>query len=263
MQNNSEACITDAKEKKRNVLAIKIKNGETDLIPELYSSVRPILLYYVNSRWRVYSCDSSCRVSVDRNDLEQASYFGFLRAIDAYDPAKPGAFSCCLKYGLLKEFQKELCLYTKQQRFELDAISSQTTLYENSGDDEPVTIESMIEDTRDLIGEVDAQIHLAQIRLLLDFALEELSYKQQKVLRLRYFEDICAEECGGILRMSVEEVLRAERGGLQAIRIGPYAEAILSAWNGEPSRKAGANNSAASDDDCVLSRLGAMIGELS
>lgn len=80
-------------------LALRIKNGAAEYIPELWEQVRR----YVEMRAKRYArnMENHC---ADVDDLIQAGYFAMLAAVRDYEPERGAKFLTCLTWAIQKEF---------------------------------------------------------------------------------------------------------------------------------------------------------------
>ena len=86
-------------------IVIRIQDGEKSLIPAAWERVRGIymkkaLSYYTTHRTLCARC------GVELEDIQQQSYFAFLRSIDAYEPQCGLAFGSYINYPFMSEMQE-------------------------------------------------------------------------------------------------------------------------------------------------------------
>ena len=119
-------------------LAKAIKQGDSGLVPELWEHIRKFVVVQANRYFMSLSEERQNHTSVD--DLIQSGYFGFLNAIEYYDPQKPYKFVTYMENNLKNAFAKEVGLRYGHGR--TDAAFTARHLEEpaNSQEDDSLTL---------------------------------------------------------------------------------------------------------------------------
>jgi RNA polymerase sigma-B factor len=190
------------------------------------------------------------------DDLIQVACIGIMKAIDGFDTSREVRFSSYATPTVLGEIKRhfrdrtwalhvprgtqELQLKVAKARDELtnqlgrsptveelagavDASLEDTLSAIQSGQahrtrsfDEPAGEDSTLAES---IGEADPELGLAEIRVLLDDALDVLSERDREILRLRFEEDLTQTEISRIVGVSQMQVSRLIRQSLSRLRI--------------------------------------------
>ncbi len=178
-------------------LAIRIRNGETDLTEQLWNQV----VKFVTLMAKKYSLAYNGRYEVE--DLIQSGFIAVVEAAKRYQEDVNGKYLTYLGYWLLHEFRKangitrarniigevtdENGNVIKLQAY--DPIERSESLNTPLGDSEDGdTKESLLADPRDQFEEVEHKIYLEQLRETLDKAMDQLPAEQKQIL-ISYFRD--------------------------------------------------------------------------
>ena len=155
---------------------------------------------------------------VEFDDLYQSGYLAMVAAVESYDPAA-GAFSTWLVYHLKTVFAEVVGYRTKTGRNE--PLNNSLSL------DKPLTNEADGALVGDFIPDLGAAATLEaveereyqrQLHEALETALGAVPGNCGEVLRLRYYQDMTLEECGGVLGVGAERVRQMENKGLRFLR---------------------------------------------
>lgn len=95
-------------------LALKIQNGERNLIPTLWEQVERFI-YLKSENWYWQHEETCIRCGVALDDLKQVSYFAFLDAIRYYTSADGYKFLTYLVFPLRNRFNEACGIHTKAQ----------------------------------------------------------------------------------------------------------------------------------------------------
>jgi hypothetical protein len=121
-------------------LAIKIKNGNESLLPELYSNVYLLICQQANNR-----INQAPKHMADLiQDLIQSGYFAVLDAVKAYDPATGYKFTTYLNYPLKNRFDE--CLGIRTKRGKNDAMHGVTSLDKELSSESDITLNDILLD---------------------------------------------------------------------------------------------------------------------
>ena len=189
------------------------------------------------------------------DDLVQVACVGIMKAIDGFDLSREVRFSSYATPTVLGEIKRhfrdktwamrvprgmqELQLKIAKARDELTTKLSRSPTVQELSDaveapfeevlltiqsqearrmrslDEPTGEEVTLADS---IGARDPEIGRAEMRVLLDGALDVLSDRDREVLRLRFAEDLTQTEISSIVGVSQMQVSRIIRQALRALR---------------------------------------------
>lgn len=79
-------------------LTVQAQQGDKLALEKLWLQVYKLLYFMCNRAYIHYGCDFCSRKRVTLEDFTQESYFAFLKAIEAFKPAKEYNFNSYLKY---------------------------------------------------------------------------------------------------------------------------------------------------------------------
>lgn len=205
-------------------LALKIQNGERNLIPTLWEQVERFI-YLKSENWYWQHEETCIRCGVDLDDLKQVSYFAFLDAIRYYTSADGYKFLTYLVFPLRNRFNEACGIRTKAQR-PLNRCKSLNAAV--SGSEEGITYEDTIID--ELAAEdfqrAEDCIYNEQLRSVLDECLATLPEVQSAVIRYRYFEGLTAEKAVQKVGLTYVQCRNRETEGLRKLRRGKNRERL-------------------------------------
>lgn len=197
-------------------LVAVIQGGATERMGELWEQVSGLVKWKAN---HVMTAMEGCPGrGVEFDDLYQSGYPAMVAAVESYDPAA-GAFSTWLVYHLKNAFAEATGYRTKKGR--LDPLNSAVSM------DKPLTDEAdsslfgdFIPDQRAAatLEAVEDREYQKQLHDALEIALGAVPENYGEVLRLRYYQDMTLEECGGVLGVGAERVRQMENKGLRFLR---------------------------------------------
>ena len=157
-------------------LAIRIKAGERELIPQLWEQVKRLVAFFM-TRWSIIYTLSK---PVDFDDYMQSGYIAMMDAVEHYDPAK-GAFNTILKYYLKNAFRHEAGIRTRKQRN--DALRYAYSLYIPTEDeDDSIPMLEIIEDEQ-----ASMEFERRELHRLLDALLAKLPKVQRTAIIEKYY----------------------------------------------------------------------------
>ena len=156
-------------------LAARIKNGERDLIPELWEQERRLIAFFMR-RWLAVS-DAYRRTTFE--DCMQSGFLALLDAVNKHDSAK-GALNTILPYYLRRAFRSELHITTKKHS--MDPLYTACSLHHSVVDEDGAQVADMIADT-----EAAAAFERRELRISLDRALDLLPPMQRNAIKRKYY----------------------------------------------------------------------------
>ena len=187
-------------------LAVEIKNGRTDLYPELWEKVRSFVAYMAIRRYQFVNDTSA----IDIDDLIQSGYFAVVNAVIDYDPASGYKYTTYLKRHLQRAFN-EAC-GTAWERTANDPIHSAISLSEPIGDDDGPTIGDLMVSPVDYAEAVEDEVYRQKLHNAIERLLSRLSKAGADVIRRSYFD---GEKMGDIAKSYCisEARLQSRRSG--------------------------------------------------
>lgn len=193
-------------------MATAIRQGRTDLIAQLWEQVEAFV------RHRAYIAINSIPPSygVTAEDLTQSGYLALVSTIEKYD-AERGSFLTLFDFHLKTEFAATVGYRTSRRNPLNEAKSLDSPVVGEDGDGETPFVD-FLPDTADVYEEADERIFQEQLHTVLDEAMDKLPNPQASVLRERYWSGTRLQTLAESHGVSVEEIRRRERRGLQNLR---------------------------------------------
>lgn len=156
--------------------------------------------------------------------LSVRMYFGMpiypamVAAVDSYDP-ESGAFSTWFMYHLKNAFAEATGYRTKSGRNE--PLNHAASL-DKSVDDDPdgTPLGEFVSDPKSTatMEAVEEREYQKQLHDALETALGVIPENYSEVLRLRYYQNMTLDECGGALGVGAERVRQMECKGIRILR---------------------------------------------
>lgn len=195
-------------------LVAAIQAGATGRMGELWEQVAGLVKWKANHV--MTALDGRC--GAEFNDLYNSGYLAMVAAVDSYKP-ESGAFSTWFMYHLKTAFAEATGCRTKAGKNE--PINNALSL------DKPLTDEADSSLFGDFIPDkkasatmeaVEEREYQKQLHDALETALDAVPENYGDVLRLRYYQNMTLEECGGVLGVGAERVRQMENKGLRFLR---------------------------------------------
>lgn len=197
-------------------LVAMIRAGAPERMVELWEQVSGLV------KWKashiMAALEGGPGRGVEFDDLYQSGYPAMVAAVESYNPAA-GAFSTWLMYHLKNAFAEATGYRTKKGR--LDPINSAFSMDKTVNDETDSSLfGDLIPDQRAAatLEAVEDREYQKQLHDALEIALGAVPENYGKVLRLRYYQDMTLEECGGCLGVGAERVRQMENKGLFVLR---------------------------------------------
>ena len=189
-------------------LALRAQAGDLDARNQLWEAVQR-LCYKLAHRF----FPLCRRAGIERADLEQELFFGFLAALDAFDPDKGYLFTAYLDFAIRNVCANALGI-RNGKRLEPPA-SLQTPVGEDCDE-----LQDLIPDTTSgqPFERIEDRIFIEQLRTVLDACLATLEQTQQAVIRARFYDQLTQAQTGSRLNIPVERARQLEQSGLQRLR---------------------------------------------
>lgn len=194
----------------------RIQAGEQELIGELWEQMCGLVKWKAN---HVMTALQGCPGrGVEYDDLYQSGYLAMVAAVESYD-SEAGAFSTWFMYHLKTAFAEATGYRTKKGQ--LEPLNNALSM------DKPVSDEADSSLFGDFIPDqiaaatmeaVEDQEYQKQLHDALEIALGAIPENCSEVLRLRYYQSMTLEECGGMLGVGYDKVKQIENKGIGILR---------------------------------------------
>ena len=208
-------------------LALKIQDGDQDLILRLWEQVRGFVVK--QAQIRLHNFPSR---TVDEDDLIQAGFVAMMEALQSYRNDMECGFIGWLAFHLKTSFNETIGIRTERQK--RDPLHHCLSLDAPISDDDPdLVLGDTVADPNDPFEECEREIWLEQLGKALDAALRDLPEDKALILRRRYFDGDTLAEIAEDMNASGTAVKSKETKGLRRIRTGrhgPQLEQFNKAW---------------------------------
>lgn len=201
-------------------LATAIQKGRSDLIARLWDQTEAFIRF--RARSAMSNIPASCGVTEE--DLSQCGYFALISAIETYD-AEKGNFLSWLEFYLKSEFAKAGTYRTSHRDPLNEARSLDAPMTGEDSDGDSAFVDFLPSERDDYAG-TDERIFQEQLHTALEEAMDKLPSTQSTVLRERYWSGTRLQTLAENHGVSVEEVRRRERRGLQNLRRSSHARKL-------------------------------------
>ena len=203
-------------------MALKIRDGDQDLILQLWERVRPFIAKMANEKLRSFPSQAA-----DAEDLIQSGYLALVDAVRTFTPDMECTFTTWLAYCLKHAFSEALGLRSERQK--RDPIHNCRSLDEPvfSDDPEGVTLADTIPDDRDYYEDADQKIWTEQLRLALDDALRDLPEDTREIIQARYYDDQSLTSMAKDGNCSITSIKQKELRAFRTIRQGPHRAQLV------------------------------------
>lgn len=170
-------------------LAVRVKNGDTDALLELWEHNYGLASIFARRRYNRLEAVGNMR-GVDMDDLMQAAFLALVSAVNYYDPEKDFSFSSYWDKCIKNEFNSLLGTRTRK----CDPLNLSTSL-DAPLDDSPdaESLGSLIPDPADAFETATERIWHEQLQETIEKALARLSPDQVSILKMRYYEGLTYE----------------------------------------------------------------------
>lgn len=192
-------------------LAVLIKAGKRDYLPQLWEGVRRFV-WKQAARWAGAVGSSS---GVTFEDLLQAGYLAMVDAVERFDPERGTSFLTIMGYTLKTEFTLAAGLRTMKDR--KDPLRRSVSL------DAPVNDEEDGDTLGDFIPDPQAYWAFEAVEDMernkaVEKALQRLTERQRAVIRCRYWQELTQEQTAKALGISSSTVAHDENKALRILR---------------------------------------------
>ena len=207
-------------------LAAIIQNGDNSKTPELWDRVRN--LYAVKSLKYYHRHRELCdRCGVDLDDIQQQSFFAFLRSVEEYDPQSGLSFTAFIDFPFRTEMQTLTGMRTEAQRQEpLNNCDSLDRQLEGDDGSDGSTLHELIADPSalDYLDELDDQSVGELIRAEVDRLPEQL----RAVITAYYFDGLTHKRIAENMNISLARAQQIRKSGLFELS---KRRALVDLWN--------------------------------
>lgn len=179
-------------------------------INELWTQVRRLVLHMAHKRLRA----TSGAGGVTLDDLTQAGFLGFLRAVETFDPGAGAKFSTWLVYYVRSAFDEA----QGRRKSPLDLAVSLDAPIE---DDEPFTLSDLIADPRaeETVEHVGAWDPLHK-------AVDGLPEAQRTVILRRYWLEQTTAEIAAATGLTEKDIRKLEAKAMRTLRHPSISRAL-------------------------------------
>ncbi|MCI1930419.1 MAG: sigma-70 family RNA polymerase sigma factor [Clostridia bacterium] len=214
-------------------LAERVQAGDNELLPLLWEHVSKLVRLKVNE-YMTSRAETCQRSGVTFDDLFNEGYIAFTEAISAYKPTQGYKFTSYINYPLLNRCNEALGLRTSAGKHNI--LNNSVSLDMPIGDDENgATLEDIVPDDDNSFLEADEKIYNVGLHDDLEKCFKELPENEERVIRLRYYNNATYEAIGnetGNSRQNARQLehkaLRKLRKGRSIARLRAYRDDIIS-----------------------------------
>ena len=200
-------------------LAVRIRNGERDLMPTLWEQNIKLFQIMATSLYTRYR-DRCISSGVTPEDIFQVGYFALLDAVEAFTPASGYKLSAYINFPLLKHFKTLIGIRTTKR----DPLHQCGSLDKPIGEDGDMTLLALIEDSDSTypFDTIIDDVFFMQVRNVLKEAISRLPAPCATCITGKYFEGKTPAEIAAEIGQSADYVRRMERQGLYKLHRDSY-----------------------------------------
>lgn len=195
------------------------QEDKSALIGELWEQNTGILAKLAYRFFTLHS-DSCVRAGQTLDDLKQIAFFALCDAAEAFKSELGYSFTSYLKFPAANRFNEAI----GKRRSIPDPLNICTSLdkpiYSDKDGGEIDALGGAVEDPRqtDLLEEAEQAIYTRQLHEALEKGISELADDQQRVLRLRYFQNLTQKQCGSIMGCGGKNIGHIEQKAIRRMR---------------------------------------------
>ena len=192
-------------------LAIKAKAGDKGALATLWASVA--WLCFVHARRYFPLCK---RAGIEEQDLKQECFFGFLRALDAFDPTGGRGFYPYLKFNIWNACAEALGIRNGRD-MPKRPVSLQSPLGES---EDAGSLQDLLpdQDAGQPFEDAEERVYTGQLHKALDDLLQEIPERRAAAVRARYFDGAAQRETAAAMCVSLSRVGQLEHQGLRDLK---------------------------------------------
>ena len=193
-------------------LVAEIQNGHTEYLPELWDRVHRL----VKKKAYHFLCSLGENPPCELDDLCNTAYIYLLYAVKLFDPEEGVKFLTYYGRALTSAFHNAAGLRTSKTRN--DPLRNAVSLSAPLKEGEDSTLEDTIADDVDVEEEVAKQIYNEELHNALEDALGKIDTKEEKALRLYFYNNRTLEQVGAELGVTRERARQLCANGLRDLR---------------------------------------------
>lgn len=193
-------------------LAIRIQEGECDLLCELWGQVEK----FVSMQAGKVSRALRGYVAADYDDLYQSGYLALVEAVESFQEDKQVPFITWFAYYLKTAFA--VATGYRSEKDKASPLRFAKSLDAPLVEDADMSLEDTVQDPRDPFEEAEQAIWLEQLRAELHKALSTLPSKEQAILERRYWKEASLREIGETMGLQANRVRLVEQKALRKLR---------------------------------------------
>ena len=195
-------------------LAVKIQQGERDLIPELWEQVERFVKLLADRRLQRLPAGSG----LESDDLYDAGYIAFMNAVERFNVERNASFITLLSMMLKTAFAEAGGYRSRRQQ--KDPLHHAVSLETPLTGEENYFLEDVIPDDRASAAfeDTERQVYLEQLRNELENALSALPDQQSDIIRRRFYNGDTLHAISQDMGTTQERVRQVENQGLRSMR---------------------------------------------
>lgn len=211
-----------------NELAKLAQQGDQAALFALWTCVNRLLYLKAREFYWHYGTGFCAAHGVTLEDLEQTSYFAFLDAVRAYNPAKGYNFVTYLTFASKNRFKAAVGL-NKAHPFPLDIADSlnRPALDEDDGEVGELLPDAQAEEAIASVDERDLQ---NCVHALLESAMLDLTPTQAQVMQCRFMHQLTRRQTAEKLQITQDKVRTEEERAMRTLRGSRPVHQIMALW---------------------------------
>lgn len=204
-------------------LTMRIKAGETELMPELWAQVEKFVYMQADNFYNTYRarCENFC---VELNDLTQEAFFAIQVAVEKYEPARGTMFLTLAGYYLKKYFFTLLKMNYKN--WQANMVRACNQHLEDVLCEEGLTLADTLAGSANTEREVVDKIYTEKLSQDLREALDEMGNNNwRRAIEGTVFANVRPAEYARQIGVSRPTVQRFRRRAFETLRENPIIQA--------------------------------------
>lgn len=193
-------------------LAARIRQGERELLPELWAAVEKFVA--MKAKQRAFQLDSYGGVTDE--DLIQCGFLALLDAVETFDPEAGANFISWYAYYLRSAFAQAAGYRTKKR----DPLNTADTLDAPMSEDDGRTREDYLESdwAAEDYQDAERRIWLEQLRDTVQKALDDLPAAEREIITGHHLEGLTLKTLAERRGVTLEAIRQRERHGFAKLR---------------------------------------------
>lgn len=205
-------------------LALCIRKGHTEYIPQLWNNTCKLLYKYANKYYSIFS-EKCAACGLTSEDLEQECFIVLWEMIKAYDPEKPYKFNTYAEWQFKNHFFRNLlCKANGIERAPLNIASSLDKDIQGFEGEDLTMLDVIPDETAvQAFEDVTERVYHTQLSNTLERAMcEVLTDEQRFVIRERFWKDRPYSHISRDLKQKDHYTRRTEHEAFKALRRYSY-----------------------------------------